>query len=295
MKDEPPPKVDAAFEDKMIRIPIDRIISLKQLSSTVQTSRKFQLIASTVEKEGLVEPPVVARSKDKADQFLLLDGHARLQVLKSLGKTSVICLIATDDEAFTYNKRLCRLATIQEHKMILKLIHHGLSEQRVADLLHVDISTLRTKIRLLDGISQEVADVLKDKKCPVGSIRLLRQLKPARQLQVALLMVSMNTFSTRFVTTMLETSSPADRIPLRNTRSPKLTPGQVEQMQTEMAGLQGRIREIEGSYGTENLKLVLGAGYVGCLLRNARVTRFLSQRHMEIYDQLRRIANSAST
>lgn len=295
MKDELPPKVDAAFEDKMVEIPIDRIISLKQLPSTVQISRKFQLIASTVEKEGLVEPPVVARCKDKSDQFLLLDGHARLQVLKSLGKTSVICLIATDDEAFTYNKRLCRLATIQEHKMILKLIEHGLSEQRVAELLGVDISTLRTKIRLLDGISQEVADVLKDKKCPVGSIRLLRQLKPARQLQVATLMVSMNTYSTRFVRTMLETSSPTDRIPVRNTRAPKLTPDQVEHMQTEMAGLQDRIREIEGSYGTENLKLVLGAGYVGGLLRNARVTRFLSQRHLEIYDQFQRIAKSAST
>lgn len=295
MKDELPPKVDAAFEDKMVEIPFDRIISLKQLPSTVQTSRKFQLIASTVEKEGLVEPPVVARCKDKSDQFLLLDGHARLQVLKTLGKTSVICLIATDDEAFTYNKRLCRLATIQEHKMILKLIEHGLSEQRVAELLGVDISTLRTKIRLLDGISQEVADVLKDKKCPVGSIRLLRQLKPARQLQVATLMVSMNAYSTRFVTTMLETSSPTDRVPVRSTKAPKLTPDQVEHMQTEMAGLQDRIREIEGAYGTENLKLVLGAGYVGGLLRNARVTRFLSQRHMEIYEQFQRIEKSAST
>lgn len=294
MKDEQSPQINAAFEDKMVEISIDRIISLKQLPPTVQTNRKFQLIASTVEKEGLVEPPVVAKCKDKADHFLLLDGHARLQVLKSLGKTSVICLIATDDEAFTYNKRLCKLATIQEHKMIFKLIEHGLPEQRVADLLEVDISTLRTKIRLLNGITQEVAELLKDKKCPVSAIRLLRQLKPARQLQVAALMDSMNTFTTRFVTTMLETSSPADRIQVRNTRSPKLTPDQVEQMQAEMAGLQNRIRKIEGSYGTENLKLVLGAGYIGGLLRNARVTRFLSQRHQEIYDQFQRIAKAAS-
>lgn len=178
--------------------------------------------------------------------------------------------------------------------MILKLIEQGLPGQRVAEIQEVDISTLRAKIRLLDGITQEVAELLKDKKCPVSAIRLLRQLKPARQLEVATLMVSMNTFTTRFVTTMLETSSLADRIRVRNTRSPKLTPDQVEQMQTEMAGLQDRIKEIEGSYGTENLKLVLGTGYVTALLGNARVARFLAQRHTEIHDQFQRIAKSSA-
>lgn len=113
MKDEKSRPIPAAFEDKMVEISIDRIICLKQLPPTVKTSRKFRLIASTIAKEGLVEPPVVARCKDKADHFLLLDGHARVQVLKSLGKTSVVCLISTDDEAFTYNKRLCKLATIK--------------------------------------------------------------------------------------------------------------------------------------------------------------------------------------
>lgn len=289
MIEKPTAMIPAAFEDELAEIAFDRIIALKQLPSSVRLSRKFDQIASTVESEGLVEPPVVARCKDDSGQFLLLDGHARIEVLKSLGKTSVTCLVATDDEAFTYNKRLCRLATIQEHKMILKLVEHGMPEKRIAEVLRVDISTLRTKIRLLDGITPEVAELLKDKRCPVSSIRLLRQMKPARQLQVASLMVSMNTYGNRFVTMMLETSLPADRIPVRNTRSPKLTPEQVEQMQSEMNGLQDRIKEIEGSYGTENLKLVLGTGYIAALLRNARVSRFLTQRHKEIHAQFERI------
>ncbi|MDF3907284.1 plasmid partitioning protein RepB C-terminal domain-containing protein [Paracoccus sp. AS002] len=288
------PEIGAAFEDQMVEIPIDRIIPLKQMTQSMKSGPKFELIASTVEKKGLVEPPVVFRCKDESGRFLLLDGHARIEVLKSLGETSVVCLIATDDEAFTYNKRLCRLATIQEHKMILKLAEHGMSEQSIAELMRVDVSTLRTKLRLLDGISPEVAELLKDKRCPVASIRLLRQMKPARQLHVASLMVQMGTYTSRFVTTMLETSRPADRIAVKNTRAPKLTPEQVEQMQAEMAGLQERIKEIEGSYGTENLKLVLGVGYITALLQNARVTRFLSQRHKEIYAQFERIAKAAA-
>lgn len=287
-------EIGAAFEDQMVEIPIDRIITLKQMTPSMKSGRKFELIASTVEKKGLVEPPVVFRCRDESGRFLLLDGHARLEVLKSLGEASVVCLIATDDEAFTYNKRLCRLATIQEHRMILKLAEHGMSEQSIAELMRVDVSTLRTKLRLLDGISPEVAELLKDKRCPVASIRLLRQMKPARQLQVASLMVQMGTYTSRFVTTMLETSRPTDRLAVKNTRTPKLTPEQVEQMQAEMAGLQERIKEIEGSYGTENLKLVLGVGYIIALLQNARVTRFLSQRHKEIYAQFERIAQAAA-
>ena len=156
------PEIGAAFEDQMVEIPIDRIITLKQMTQSMKSGPKFELIASTVEKKGLVEPPVVFRCKDESGRFLLIDGHARIEVLKSLGETSVVCLIATDDEAFTYNKRLCRLATIQEHKMILKLAEHGMSEQSIVELMRVDVSTLRTKLRLLDGISPEVAELLKD-------------------------------------------------------------------------------------------------------------------------------------
>jgi len=129
MTKTPPPVIPATFEDYMVNISLDRIIAIKQLSASVRLSRKFDQIVSTVESEGLIEPPVVARCKDESEQFPLLDGHARIEVLKSLGKVSVACLVATDDEAFTYNKRLCRLATIQEHKMILKLVEHGMPEE----------------------------------------------------------------------------------------------------------------------------------------------------------------------
>jgi hypothetical protein len=35
--------------------------------------------------------------------------------------------VSTDDEAFTYNKRISRIAPIQEHRMILKAIERGVS------------------------------------------------------------------------------------------------------------------------------------------------------------------------
>ena len=81
-----------------------------------------------------------------------------------------MCLIATDDEAFTYNKRISRLATIQEHKMILKAIKSGVPEERIAKALDINVAMIRRKRHLLDGICPEVTDLLKDRHCPIDGV-----------------------------------------------------------------------------------------------------------------------------
>jgi ParB-like chromosome segregation protein Spo0J len=58
---------------------------------------------------------VVARRQDDTGPYMLVDGHLRHAALSDLGTSEAPCLIADDDEAFTYNKRVNRLATIQEH------------------------------------------------------------------------------------------------------------------------------------------------------------------------------------
>jgi hypothetical protein len=76
-----------------------------------------------------------------------------------LGTSEAPCLIADDDEAFTYNKRVNRLATIQEHYMIVKAIERGVSEEKLARALNVDIKRIKTKRTLLDGVCPEVAEM----------------------------------------------------------------------------------------------------------------------------------------
>jgi hypothetical protein len=44
---------------------------------------------------------------------MLVDGHLRHAALMDLGNSEAPCLIADDDEVFTYNKWVNRLATIQ--------------------------------------------------------------------------------------------------------------------------------------------------------------------------------------
>ena len=65
-------------------------------------------------------------------KYQLLDGHLRLFALKELGETEADCLVASDDESFTYNARVNHVNPIAEHKMIMKAVQNGVPPERIA-------------------------------------------------------------------------------------------------------------------------------------------------------------------
>jgi ParB-like chromosome segregation protein Spo0J len=169
------------FEERTIQVKLVELRPLKLIPDEVRKSAKYKQISASIAEIGLVEPPVVARSREEIGKFLLLDGHLRVEVLREQGVTEVCCLISTDDEAFTYNKRVNRIAIIQEHRMILKAIENGVSEERIARSLNVDIGSIRRRRKLLDGICAEAADLLKEKHIALNTFSELKKLGPIRQ------------------------------------------------------------------------------------------------------------------
>ena len=288
-------KVAMAFEPDSVLIRLADILPVKQLSATIKKSRKYQQILASIQEVGIIEPPVVARQEGRQGKFLLLDGHLRIEVLKELEVDEVTCLIATDDEAFTYNKRVNRLATIQEHKMILKAIERGVPEDRIAKALDVDIPNIRRKRRLLDGICPEAAELFNDKHCPLNTFQSLKKMKPVRQVEVAELMIAMNNFSVTYSKALL-VATPQDQ--LVESGKPKtfkgISPEQIARMEKEMASLQRGMKLIEESYGPDHLNLVLARGYLVSLLNNSKVVRYLTQNHSEILGEFQRISEAAS-
>lgn len=119
-------QVSMAFHPQGVLLPVEKILPLRQVKPTIRSSQKYHQVLASVREVGIIEPLVVFPQKDNT--FLLLDGHIRLEVLKQTEQTQAPCLIANDDETYTYNKRVNRMATIQEHTMILKAIRSGVSE-----------------------------------------------------------------------------------------------------------------------------------------------------------------------
>lgn len=290
-KKAPPTPVKMGFEATGVRLPIADIQPLRVVSDAVKKTAKYAQIAASIREVGIIEPPVVARDRAAKGKFLLLDGHLRLAVLRDLGATDAVCLISTDDEAFTYNRRVSRIAIIQEHKMLLKAVEHGVPADRIARALNVDVAALRQKMRLLKGICSEAAELLKDKHVPINSFEFLKRMSPLRQVEAAELMVAMNKYSISYAKS-LWAATPQSQ--LADTGKAKvlrgLTDDKVALMERESANLEREFKMAEQSYGSDHLDLVLTKGYLAKLLGNARVTRYLAHHHEEILAEFKRIA-----
>ncbi len=68
-----------------------------------------------------------------------------------------------------------------------------------------------------------------------------------------------------------------------------LSDEQIALMERESANLDREFKIAEQSYGTDHLDLVLANGYLGKLLGNARVVRYLAQHQQEISPNFRRL------
>ena len=143
----------------------------------------------TIREIGLVEPPVVVKDPQRPNSYLLLDGHLRIEVLRDLGQTEVECLVSTDDEAFTYNKRISRLSPVQEQRMIAKAVERNVSKEKIARALNINSRSITRKVQLLDGICDEAIALLKDKICPMAVFDVLRKMSPLRQVEAAELLI----------------------------------------------------------------------------------------------------------
>ena len=66
-------------------------------------------------------------------------------------------------------------------------------------------------------------------------------------------------------------------------------------MERESANLEREFRIAEQSYGTDHLDLVLANGYLGKLLSNARVVRYLAQHQQEILSEFQKLVEVEAT
>lgn len=288
-------KVPLGFIPDTLLVPLDQILPSRKMPTGLITSVKFKQIRSSIDDVGLIEPLSVTAANKTTGQHLLLDGHVRLIALTELGFTEAPCLVATDDEAYTYNSRINRLSTIQEHFMIRRAIERGLSMERLAKALSVDVSHILKKMTLLDGICPEAADLLKDRQFSAEISRVIRKMKPTRQVECVELMVSANNITVAYAEALL-VATPTEML-VDGKKPQKLTgvtQEQMSRMEREMANLQGQYKLVEQTYAEDVLNLVLARGYLAKLLDNKLIVRYIKQRRPEVLEQFEVIVETTS-
>lgn len=268
-----------AFEHEIVTLDISKIQATKEILPSVLASTKFAVIFSSIKEVGIIEPPVVSY---RVGKYLLLDGHLRIQALKKLNIEQVDCLLSTDDESFTYNKHVNRLSNVQEHRMIAKAIERGVSPERLAKVLNLDVSAIINKKNLLDGICKEAEELLKDKIVSSGVFTYLKRMKETRQLEAVKLMIDMNNYGTKFARSIWQASSDAQ---LKNPTKRKnvVDLAKLGRLENEVSNLQEQYRFVEDNYGIQVLNLTLVKNYVKTLYQNDHVKNYLKANAPDIY------------
>lgn len=288
-------QMSLGFVPSPMTIPFEKLLPSRKAPEGLMNSRKVKQIISSIDAIGLIEPLTVTKVDKSSGMHLLLDGHIRMFALQELGFKDAPCLVAKDDESYTYNNRINRLSTIQEHFMIRRAVDRGVTAARLAKSLELDVELITKKINLLDGICTEAVRLLKDKHFSANLSPVLRKMKPTRQVECIELMVATNNITVPYAQALLA-ATPSNL--LVNEGAQKKIKGvtheQMLKMEREMANLEGQFKLIEQSYGQDVLNLVLAKGYLAKLLGNEAVIRFLSQNTPDILREFSGIVQAAS-
>jgi ParB/RepB/Spo0J family partition protein len=281
-----------AFELSRIKVPVDRILPVRVVTDPQKKVRRYREIVSSIRVTGLIEPLMVYPDKGEAGRYVLTDGHLRLLACKELGMPEVECIVALDDECYTYNAKINRLAPIQERRMILKAIEAGVSIERIAEALDKDVAKIRATINVTKGLCAEVVEELKDKQISPQVLKLLRRVVPSRQIEMVELMNSANNYTRIYAEALLIGTSKDKLSATQPKPGRKIKPEDLARMEMEMDAVEKEYRACEAVFSGKMLLLTVFRRYVVRLMDNEKVNRFIKSRHSGIHSELEAIVAS---
>jgi hypothetical protein len=292
-----PLNLTLGFDLETYQIPLEELMPSKKVPDGVVTTRKFKQIVSSIREIGLIEPLSVIKPDADAPGFLLLDGNLRVLALKELGQERAPCLIAKDFETYTYNHRINRLSTVQEHYMLRRAIDKGVAKDRLARAFNVNLSTINSRINLLHGICPKAVELLQDHQFTPDVTRHLRKMKAARQIEAMELMIAANSITASHADALLKATPSEQRsdTPAPKPDQPKGDPlEQIVRLEREMSQVQTKYKDAEQNYGSELLNLVVAKGYLTKLIGNDAVKSYIGRHAPEILEQFELVVNTLS-
>jgi hypothetical protein len=281
--------VKAAFEKQIVLLPIDIVVPQKEITKNHRNGEFYRQLTASLKHIGLIEPLVVY-PRGPGD-YLLLEGHMRLEILKSMGVREVKCLLSTDDEAYTYNRHVNHIPAIAQHFMLLEALKTGLTEERIAAALAVSLESIRARRDLLNGICPEVVQILIDKSVSPQVFGILRKMKPVRQIEAAEHMVAGGTYTIPFAKALLAVTKPemleSPASSLKRLQATSMAARSMLEEENEF--LLRDLKSVEESYGTDVLTFTVACGYIDRLLKNPRIERYLERHHLDILQTLQKL------
>lgn len=284
------PTVRAAFDLVGLVLPLTAIHPIRQVKPTDLAWGKYRAMVASIREVGVIEPLVVHPQKGNRGAYFLMDGHMRLKALQELGRTEAFCLVAKDDDPFTYNDKVNRLSLIQEHAMIMRAVDHGVTAAQIAKALDIDVGKISSNLNLLDGIHPDAVELLKDKPITSAALRIFKKAKAVRQIDMAQLMVTANNFAKAYADALIVGTSSDQLVGSRKSKAvPGIAHEEIIRMEKEMEALERDYKLHQDQFGENSLHLNAAQRYVKRILENAKIKRFLTQRYSDLLEEFQEL------
>jgi hypothetical protein len=250
-------------------------------------------LVASVREVGIIEPLSVY--PQNGGRFMILDGHSRLEALRDLGILEAPCLVASQDEGYTYNKKVNRISPIQANRMIMKALDAGVPEDRIAKALNISIQTVRNHRQFLQAVCIEAVTILQDKPVAHETIGILKKVKPIRQIEMAEMMASSGTYTAGYARALLMTTKKEQLVkPDPPKGQARIKSEDLARIEHEMRVQEKDYRMLDESYNQDIMNLTIARGYLRLLLDNSRVVKFLAKHHHELLHEFQRIVDAKS-
>ena len=279
------------FQMRIIRLLLENILPVRQINDAQKKANRYEIILASIKAVGLVEPLVVFPQKGQPGKYTLVNGHMRYYAMKELELTFADCLVAKDDEGFTYNARISRLPAIQEHKMITRAVKNGASLERIAAALNISPRLVQASMNLLNGINDEAVDLLKDKPISPKALRMMKKVTGERQIEMARMMIEANNYHAGYVEGLV-LGTRKELLAAANLPKKKkgMSAEAIAKMEQEMETLESGMKAITENYKENMFALQTAHTYVKALLKNTRVAKYLKAKHAEIATEFENMA-----
>jgi len=278
------------FQFERLTLQLSQLLPVRHLSDPEKKVTRYRSIVSSIREVGVIEPLMVYPQKGKDGVYLIMDGHLRLYALREIGIKEVECLISTEDESFTYNSRINRLSPIQEHAMITRAVKNGVAVERIAAALDMDVREIKSRLNMLRGIHEEAVELLKDKQLSPAVFRILKRVTAVRQIEIAELMVGANNFTKGYADGLFMVTVKDQLVDPQIPKVKSISPEDLAKMEAEMEVLERDFKAIEDAYAENMLNFTVIRGYLKRLLENAKVVRFISAKHSDLFPEFERMA-----
>jgi hypothetical protein len=282
--------MNTGFLSETVELPVSELHPLFPDKINHKKNSMYLRILSSIKEIGIIEPLVVI---ERGSRYYIKDGYLRWKALQELGIEKVECLVGTDGDVYTYNKRVNKLAPVQAFNMISQAVSNGVSIERIASTLNVKVEWVNRMGVLLVGIAPEIIERLKKRVVAQALFEELKKVTFKRQVEIVSMLEAANDFSVKYAKALVLATPNEMRI-RKGYNYKYLSLDEREELAGQLQKLEIEFRNASSTFRDNVFNLVKLSGYIRKILNNSTTSEYLNQNYPDILMEFEKIGNDKS-